>query len=141
MDVLDGDIRTTRITQEVLLQKTGVSRFLPWWPPFLSWLVVLAWLSLTPSPPSVDAYFFSWDKLQHALAYGILTFLAGMAFDILPVKRTRRWVWAFIFTTLFGGLLEVAQGLLTEVRVAEIGDILANAAGSAVVLLLMRYRV
>ncbi len=118
------------------MQKTAISRFLPWWPPFLFWLILLVWISLTPSPPRLEAYFFTWDKLQHALAYGLLTFLAGMAFDVFPVKKSGRW--AFIFATLCGGFLEVAQGMLTEIRAAEIGDFLANVAGSAMVYFFLR---
>jgi VanZ family protein len=108
----------------------------PLWPAaFLSWVVVLTWLSLSPTTPETDIALFDWDKLRHALAYALLVFLAIRAGQGFIVNERRLRVGAFLFACLYGGLLEVFQELLTDVRFAESGDLAANATGAAVALL------
>lgn len=82
--------------------------------------------------------FFGWDKVQHAGAYAVLTFLAGMAFNAFPAGRRHSFRWAFVLALCFGGLMEVSQGLLTEARTAELGDLLADIAGAGLVYLALR---
>lgn len=94
------------------------------------WAGVILWLSLTPAPPSPPS-FLSWDKLQHAAAYALLTLLTGPAVAPLFRKRRSGWLSAALAATVFGALVEVAQGALSDVRSAEAGDLLANAAGAA----------
>lgn len=83
--------------------------------------VFIAWSSLAATPP-VSAPSLS-DKLQHLAAYFALMLLAsGIA------APGRLWVTA-LGCFLLGGSLEVAQGLLTETRTPEWGDLAANTAG------------
>lgn len=77
--------------------------------------------SLLPGPvvETVSGY----DKFEHAGAYFLLTlWLAGM------VER-KGYLLAAAVPLLLGAGLEVAQGLLTETRQADPLDLVANAAG------------
>ncbi|MBT0664370.1 phosphatase PAP2 family protein [Geobacter pelophilus] len=95
----------------------------------IGWLVTIIYLSLTPSPPTISNSVLGWDKLHHASAYALLTFLLLRAFPgpkpgILPV---------FIGVVCFGAGMEVAQGVLTANRSADIMDSLANLVGALIV--------
>jgi len=104
------------------------------------WTLVIAWLSLTPSPPQVQQSFLGWDKFQHAVAYGLLTILAlRAATGTACLKRLQPFHIA-VAVTLFGGLMEVAQGLLTSMRSADSLDLLADAVGVLTAYLFFRFR-
>lgn len=99
----------------------------------LSWGSIVLYFSLDPSPPVPDTAFLAWDKFQHAFAYGLLTFLAGIAGTSIVSER-RRWIGAALLTILYGCLLEAAQALFTVSRRAEFGDIVADSVGAGLVL-------
>lgn len=64
------------------------------------------------------------DKLIHAGAYAVL---AGLA--MLATAGRRGWpVW--LTATLFGGVLEIAQGVMGGGREASLLDAVANGAGA-----------
>ncbi len=92
-------------------------------------VLVIFWLSITPHPPVPQTGLLSWDKIQHALAYAVLTLIAGWA--LLPLVRPslRAWKFGLIFTLLYGGLIEVLQAYLTSARSGEMADMLANSLG------------
>jgi hypothetical protein len=99
---------------------------------FLLWLGGVLWLSLTPKLPRLSSDFFfhlSWDKMQHAGAYALMTLLAGQVFVLFSRTPRRGWLVAAAFAIVYGGLMEIAQGLLTEVRHAQFADMLANICG------------
>lgn len=102
---------------------------------FAGWGGCILWFSLAPSPPLPQSGLLPWDKLFHAAAYGVLTLLGGMAFSLLSGtgRPVQRWLSAMIFAVMFGAIIEAAQGLFTASRTAESGDLLANAAGAAIV--------
>jgi hypothetical protein len=89
-----------------------------------AWLAGAFWLSaliavgsLLPGP--VVATVHVWDKLEHAGAYAVLTlWLAGMT------PRTGAWR-AALFSMVFGALIEVAQGSLTDTRMFDPADLAA----------------
>jgi VanZ family protein len=87
------------------------------------WLMVgaIVWLSVTPSPP--DPGFENADKLEHVLAYGVLTFW------FCQVHASARVQLAFAagFIALGAGL-EFVQGALAY-RTYDEYDMLANAIG------------
>lgn len=106
------------------------------WLLFIAWGTVILWFSLIALPPVVKADILGWDKFQHAVAYGVFTILAGRAFICFRVSRmdmTKRWLKATILAVIFGGLIEIAQTAFTETRTAELGDLLADAAGAGFV--------
>jgi VanZ family protein len=85
--------------------------------------------SLLPGPV-VGSLFSLWDKLLHALAYGSLTlWFAGL------LERSRYPLVAALSFAL-GILVELAQATLTETRLAESADLVANGTGAALGLVL-----
>jgi hypothetical protein len=102
------------------------------------WLAVFAGivLSLMPAPPLHDPWFPAADKLQHAVAYGLLFLLGGLA-----GYRARPLAVGLI---ALGAVIEVAQGTLTATRSAEWLDLAADAVGvglgHAIALAVERYR-
>lgn len=93
----------------------------------------LLWLSLTPSPPRPPSELLSWDKLHHAGAYALLTILAGICIAQWRPNWCQIWLIAWIAAVTFGGIMEILQETLTEVRQAEWSDLLANAVGGLLV--------
>jgi VanZ family protein len=106
----------------------------------LLWAGCLLWLSLTPSPPPSPSALLSWDKLQHAGAYALLTLLCGRFFTQWRPLSRQPWRAAWIVAVLFGGLIEILQGTLSAVRQAEWGDLAANAIGATLVVALAAAR-
>lgn len=91
----------------------------------LGYLVLLTWLSLRT--PGGTASFDGADKLYHALAYGGLMCLSGIALG------RARLLAALIATVAFGILMEIAQGALTALREPSLVDIVANSIGAGLV--------
>ena len=89
----------------------------------LGWLLVLVivWLSLSPSPPTLDV---TWgDKLGHLAAYGALMLWFS---QLYPARNARRGC-AAAFIAMGAGL-EFAQAA-TGYRSFELLDMAANALG------------
>lgn len=84
-------------------------------------VVVIVAGSLSPFPLLPNE--FGSDKFGHYFAYLLLAILAS---GIVPPQRL--W-WAMLRCFLLGLAIEVTQALLTDFRVSEWGDVLANAAG------------
>lgn len=70
------------------------------------------------------------DKLKHGIAFSALAFWFG------SVIVRRDFVALALSVLTFGGLIEIAQGLMGLGREAEWGDFLADALGAAAGLLL-----
>jgi VanZ family protein len=94
------------------------------------WLIAIAVLSLDSNPPQVDLGVLGWDKLQHAGAYALLTFLGIMAFRPLGRSLPFTALTAFAISFVLGGALELGQGALTATRFADSHDLLANTLGA-----------
>jgi VanZ family protein len=86
-----------------------------------AWVATIVWLSLIPSPPTIDIA--QGDKLGHFLGYGILMFWFC---QLYPAQRTRLG-YALGFAAL-GVALEFAQRALGY-RSYEVFDMAANALG------------
>ena len=87
------------------------------------WAATIVWLSLTPSPPTIDLA--QGDKLGHLAGYGMLMYW----FCQLYAGRRARVGYALGFA-LMGIALELAQRSLGY-RTYELFDMLANALGVA----------
>jgi VanZ family protein len=86
------------------------------------WVLAIA-LSLIPPPPlhlDID----NSDKLGHLLAYATLSAWAVMVF-----ARPRAWVVAALALVALGIGMEIAQGMLTEWRMRDWRDAVANTLG------------
>lgn len=96
----------------------------------LAFTALIAYLSLA-NLRFVKVSFLSFsgmDKLKHVAAYFVLTYswLLVVENNDSPFK-SRYWVVLFVF--LFGLLLEILQAFLTEYRIGEVFDLLANSMG------------
>ncbi|MBI2382948.1 MAG: VanZ family protein [Gammaproteobacteria bacterium] len=94
----------------------------------LTYLALIVWLSLTPSPPSGVHI---WDKASHFIAY------TGLAGWFGAVYRPARHVAVIAAAILAGVGLEVLQGW-SGLRQFEYADMLANALGASAGVLLAR---
>jgi len=106
------------------LATRGSLQFAFWFP-----LAVCTWLALMPSPP--DAVARISDVLLHAFAFAYLTFALGLAW---PALRLR---WLIGLLLAYGVGIEVVQSL-GSARVASLQDLLVDAVGVALGLLLLR---
>lgn len=107
----------------------------------LAYGVLIAWLSLTDHPPQPPGP-LGWDKLQHFVGYSLLSLL-------LCLGLGRWWFgWrclllAIVCAFCYGAVMEFFQGIFSQHRTAQWGDILANGAGvliGAVLFRIWRYR-
>ncbi|TAK82926.1 MAG: VanZ family protein [Betaproteobacteria bacterium] len=89
----------------------------------VGWLLVaaIAWLSLTPSPPTIDVE--QSDKAGHLFAYGLVMFW----FAQLYAARAPRIAYAALFIAMGVGL-EFMQRWLGY-RTFEVFDMFADSAG------------
>lgn len=101
------------------------------------WVVAMLWLSLTPSPPQVPGA-LGWDKLQHALAYGLLTILVARFLVYFSRADKKVWWQAVLIAVLYGGLLEVLQLMARTGRTAEWWDLAADVVGALISGLIFR---
>jgi VanZ family protein len=90
--------------------------------------LVIVLLSLLPLPQPPVADFLLADKIGHALAYLVLSFLVFAS--QLPGPRLRLVLAAVGSSVALGALMELIQPLTHRHR--ELGDLLANLVGSTV---------
>lgn len=100
------------------------------------WLAMIACVvvgSLLPAGDLPAPAFPGIDKLEHLVGYALLSAWAAMLF------ATRRALWtAGIALVALGIAIELAQGAFTTTREADALDVLANASGVALGLLVAR---
>ncbi|SCZ52548.1 VanZ family protein [Thiohalomonas denitrificans] len=91
----------------------------------IGWLIaaMMAWVSLMSAPPSFGFSLSGSDKVQHALAYMVLTGWFVQLYRSWPP----RLLYAALFTAMGIGL-EFLQGL-GGIRHFEVADMLANTTG------------
>lgn len=114
--------------------KTAFPRPLYLWLVAMGWVVFVVSLFLISSaslmsvmaPPSGS----NMDKVLHILAYGVLT--TGMVFA-LP-RRSLTII--FVTTFIYGLIIEVLQGTISQGRTASLADAAANGFGALVIILL-----
>ena len=94
-----------------------------WMSAVLALALAIVYWSLAPQPPVPDAIIP--DKAKHGLAYFTLALLGS------GIATPRRLWLVMVRCLLLGAALELAQATLTEHRVAEWGDLLADLAGVA----------
>lgn len=103
---------------------------------FTGWAAAILLLALAPFPPTLDVEVLSWDKFQHAAAFGLLALLGGAVFVPRLHRQVTGWLLALAAAVLYGGLIEISQAVFTVARRAEWTDLLADVVGAAVVSLL-----
>ena len=121
-----------------------------WLALFIGYTLLLTFMSMNPwfrPSPSPDDL-IPEDKVGHFVGYLSLSVLMGLAFWEKLRRLPDRWKGVLLIvlaSTLYGGMIEVAQATLTDYRSGEWGDVLANGVGAAagglvLLVLLMRIR-
>jgi VanZ family protein len=90
----------------------------------LIWSAIICVLAFRPSTP-VEAG-LPWDKLHHAAAFLLLTFLAGRGWTRLG------WPGLALLTLAAGIGIELVQGLPAVGRDADVWDVVADMVGTAI---------
>jgi len=103
---------------------------LPRWLVALAWVAVVTALSFVPQDVVPDSPVLGFDKLVHFVIYAALAFLLLRA---LARPSQRGIVVVAVSCAAFGGLLEIAQGLLPVGRCGSVADAVANALGAVAV--------
>ena len=106
---------------------SALSKTLPRILTFLFSLAILV-LSLLPDPPGNFDSIRYGDKIAHTAAYCGLAFLVYLSFR--GRATLSRFLLAFSFTLVFGGLIELAQHLFH--RHPELWDFAADGLGSLI---------
>jgi VanZ family protein len=104
--------------KDLLMKWTTLAALYLFWPG----VALVTWGELTPSPPAWTSHF--WDKSLHFVAY---FGLASMATLTIGIRRPL--IGALIGLALFGGALEILQGLTG--RDPDLRDEIANCFGIA----------
>ena len=105
-----------------------------YWPACF-WLVLLTILSVMPGVPMPKFNLFSMDKLGHAGAYAILTWLIFRGFQAAKGRKAnwKEGIVIFCLSTGYGALMEFVQGTFFPYRFFELDDMLANGFGAFIV--------
>lgn len=104
------------------------------WKPFL-WLLIICYLSLTPSEslPKMPK-FFEYDKIGHLVLYLIFTLLLIKGLSLKLKEKglsASKLKWIALFVSVFiGGIIEILQANLIRNRHGDITDFLADIIGS-----------
>lgn len=91
-------------------------------------LTVLSILFLLPQYFLAPGIFDWWDKLQHSLAFGLLTILGLLAYATTKRSLQRQSHRVVIAMVLYGALIEILQSL-SGWRYGEFGDWVADVVG------------
>lgn len=103
-------------------------------PAFL-WALVILGLTLVPGSVMPDLSFWkllSFDKVAHMFVFAVLVFRLSVGFYKqyrFRILRYHALQSAFIISVIYGGLLELLQGLLLADRHPDIIDFIANTIG------------
>ena len=99
--------------------------------PALLYVVVIFWLGSIHTSLSIPQDLIARDKLNHFLAFGLLTMLAlrALRFEMVPAALGALIAASIAISSLTGALLELWQSLLPH-RTAEFADWVADTIGA-----------
>ena len=107
----------------------------------LSYTIVLAVLSLVSLGNIPDLAPSFSDKVFHFCSYALLCFVWYRALkNYSNSKKTTLLFWASIIAIVFGIIIEVLQGDITETRSADLKDVIANFLGIAFTVAMLCFR-
>jgi len=90
-------------------------------------LVVISFVKINDIEEYVPSFS---DKIVHFFLYCFLTLVWYNAFiNKFKCNHTASFIWAAIIAIAFGIIIEVLQGRLTNTRVSDLNDVLANLIG------------
>ncbi len=98
----------------------------------IGWAALIIWTSLIKLknidkiPDIIIPYF---DKIIHFSMYAVFVFLLMLESKLVKLELSERVARIFVFSVLFGGIIEVLQNYIPTGRKTDIFDFLANFAG------------
>ena len=109
--------------------------------PALIWALIILYLSTrgTVSLPPTFADLFQWDKIGHAVFYGMQTFLVLYGFHQVGTLTRNKIIFTPVVVSLYGIVLETIQFVYFPGRYFEVYDIVANIIGALLSLYFIRY--
>lgn len=96
--------------------------------------IAIAVLSLLEAPYVTAAQQFS-DKLLHSLGYLVLAITAIWAIADRSLRQVWKYLIAWLYVTVYGGLIEFIQAFCTRTRTGDWLDWVADMLGAMVGLL------
>ena len=99
-----------------------------WWGGVAAYATLVLLLSVLPAGP--ELVLGRLDKAAHLGEYLLFAWLLVQAIRASRMPERDYLIWAWIYATSYGGLIELIQALLPW-RSAEWGDAVANAIGAA----------
>lgn len=102
-------------------------RHLPW----LSWAILIFYLSVLPRTKLPEVDFNSADKIAHFIVYGILVALASYGGkQAITAETAHNYLLKIaLYCFLYSFMIELIQGFLVAQRYFDIFDLLANGLG------------
>lgn len=97
--------------------------------------IVLAIVYLSLTSRSVGVQISHMDKVQHSLAYGVLSFFLTLSLRSWGILR-KDIIVSLIICALLGGMLEIIQSRYG--RMMEMGDFIADVIGASIGIFLVR---
>ena len=80
--------------------------------------------------PNVPKFAFQYkDKIVHFTFYFVFAFLWLSFFNFVKPNTKNKWL-VLLAAILFGGLMEIGQGVFTTTRTPDGFDVLANSVGA-----------
>jgi VanZ family protein len=107
-------------------------------PTSVVYTITLAVLSLIKVNKVTSELPTNSDKIFHALAYAIFTALWFLSFYYkIELKKIKALVFSFLFSSVFGIIIELLQGSLTKNREADLFDVIANTTGTLIAMIII----
>lgn len=103
--------------------------------PSLIWALLIFILCIVPGNEMPEIGFWNFDKLAHTFSFGILISLILLGYKKqkrLQGNSLKPFLTGILVCILFGGCIELIQGLFIYKRSAELNDLLADTLGSVV---------
>ncbi|GGD33732.1 VanZ family protein [Flavobacterium orientale] len=106
---------------------------------FVLWIVTITLLSLVESEnlPRIDVK--NSDKLGHFVFYFLLTLFLFLALPKQRLNLGSKLLFSFLFSVIYGIIIEILQGVITVKRQPEILDVFANTFGSLVAIVVIYF--
>lgn len=121
--------------------KDTTRKFTKFWLPVIVYCILIFVYSSIPQPIPVRIEIPFFDKILHAIEYGVLSYLLIRAFVGSKAKLSKGSIiiLAIALTTLYGATDEFHQ-LFVRNRIADLLDILADFVGATIVGLIKIWR-
>jgi VanZ family protein len=105
----------------------------------LFWGFIIAFLCLIKSSDVPQVRIPGMDKVVHAFFYFVFTILWFLFFKkhFNSTTISKALVISFTFSLSFGILIEILQRILTKTRNADVFDVMANATGATLAIILI----